>query len=299
MKDLPRIILTAIISSFLTVLIMTGDFSQLGDRTPEGLPDAPVISQEENKDHSTIDVVKSASPAVVSIIATKEVPIYETFQSEPSDPFDSFKLDPFDFFNQRRIERRPTGKTERQEIGGGTGFVVGDNMLITNKHVVEDTEAKYFIIESDGEEIEAEVIARDPVYDIALLKAELGIKALRLGDSDSLEVGQTVVTIGNALGEFSNTVSVGVVSGLERTIAADLRSLIQTDAAINRGNSGGPLLNLRGEVVGINTAIASSGQNIGFAIPMNMAKASMDFPAPGGASSTLPSASRRSRITTM
>jgi serine protease Do len=123
-------------------------------------------------------------------------------------------------------------------------------------------------------------LAKDPVQDLAILKIEgSDFPIVRLGDSDSLQIGQTVIAIGNALGEFQNTVSVGVISGLGRTITASgggmietLEDIIQTDAAINPGNSGGPLLNLKGEVIGINTAVSLEGQNIGFTIPINKAK---------------------------
>ena len=129
---------------------------------------------------------------------------------------------------------------------------------------------------------EAEVLARDPVQDLAILKINppiSGFPVVKLGDSDTIRLGQTAIAIGNALGDFRNTVSVGVISGLARTITASgggfteiIQGVIQTDAAINRGNSGGPLLNLKGEVIGINTAIVSGAQNIGFAIPINQAK---------------------------
>ncbi|MBI2057779.1 MAG: trypsin-like peptidase domain-containing protein, partial [Candidatus Yanofskybacteria bacterium] len=130
------------------------------------------------------------------------------------------------------------------------------------------------------EKYPAEILAKDSLHDLAVLKIS-GNKfpTLKLGDSDKLQIGQTVIAIGNALGEFSNTVSRGVVSGLSRSIVASsgtgsekLEQLIQTDAAINPGNSGGPLLNLNGEVIGINTAIAQGAQNIGFAIPVNQVR---------------------------
>jgi serine protease Do len=152
---------------------------------------------------------------------------------------------------------------------------------VTNKHVVSDKSADYTVLLNDGKKYKAKILARDPVQDIAILKIDAsGLPVLELGDSDTLELGQTVIAIGNALGEFRNTVSVGVVSGLSRTITASganygsevIQGVIQTDAAINPGNSGGPLLNLKGQVIGINTAIVSGAQNIGFAIPINNAK---------------------------
>jgi len=140
------------------------------------------------------------------------------------------------------------------------------------------------VLTNDGRKYSAKVIARDPYEDVAVVKIEAtNLKPLRLGDSSQLMLGSTVIAIGNALGEFKNTVSVGVISGLGRTITAGdssgqevLTDVIQTDAAINRGNSGGPLLNLKGEVIGINTAIVSGAENIGFAIPINRVKKSIE-----------------------
>ena len=165
-------------------------------------------------------------------------------------------------------------------------------MVLTNKHVVLDEEADYTVLTNDGRRFPAKVLARDPVQDLSLLKIEeekivdeeggflqKSFPIVKLGDSDNLQIGQTVIAIGNVLGEFCNTVSVGVISGLSRTITASsgnlvetLEDVIQTDAAINKGNSGGPLLNLKGEVMGINTATVLDAQSIGFAIPINKAK---------------------------
>ncbi|MDD5696607.1 MAG: trypsin-like peptidase domain-containing protein, partial [Candidatus Pacebacteria bacterium] len=132
---------------------------------------------------------------------------------------------------------------------------------------------------SDDKEYPARVLARDPVQDLAIIKIEgTGFTPLKLGSSSDVQIGQTAIAIGNALGELQNTVSVGVISGLGRTVTASgqgmvetLEDIIQTDAAINQGNSGGPLLNLSGEVIGINTAVDLSGENIGFAIPIDKA----------------------------
>ena len=148
--------------------------------------------------------------------------------------------------------------------------------------MVSDTQASYTVITNDGKKYDAKVLARDPSQDFAVVKINAtGLPTVTLGDSDGLDLGQTAIAIGNALGQFSNTVSVGVVSGLERTVTASdesgggeetIQGVIQTDAAINPGNSGGPLLNLQGQVIGINTAVASGAQSIGFAIPINRAK---------------------------
>jgi serine protease Do len=157
-------------------------------------------------------------------------------------------------------------------------------MILTNKHVVSDATASYSVMTNDGKKYEAKVLARDGVQDLAVLKiAASGLSVAPLGNSDTVRLGQTAITIGNALSEFRNTVSVGVVSGLARNVTAgsggfseELEGVIQTDAAINPGNSGGPLINLKGEVIGINTAIVSGAQNIGFALPINNAKRDID-----------------------
>jgi serine protease Do len=232
-------------------------------------------------EQKVINVVEEVSGGVVSIIASKDVPVFEQFFRSP------FQNDPFfrQFFPEFQMPDQRQNGTERQEVSAGTGFVVSsDGLIITNKHVVSDEEADYTVISNDGEKYEAEVLARDPLQDLAVLKidnpkGEEALSSLRLGDSDSLKQGQSVIAIGNALGEFQNTVSVGVISGLRRTVVASsgfgqsetLEEVIQTDTAINPGNSGGPLLNLSGEVVGINVARASA-ENIGFAIPINAAK---------------------------
>lgn len=249
------------------------------------------ITEKETKekiirqDEIVVQVVEKASPAVVSVVATKDVPIIEQFFIDP------FGDDPFfrQFFGDRgfgfRIPQFRQKGTEKQEISSGTGFIVSeDGLIITNKHVVADTEAEYTALFNDGRKRPAKVLARDPLQDLAILKVDgSGYTALPLGDSSGVKIGQTVIAIGNALGEFRNTVSVGVVSGLQRSVIArgasgieELQELIQTDAAINPGNSGGPLLNLRGEVIGINTAIAQGAENIGFAIPINKAKKDLE-----------------------
>ncbi len=170
--------------------------------------------------------------------------------------------------------------------GGGTGFIItGDGLIVTNKHVVADDGAAYTVFTSTGDAHEAKVLARDPLNDLAVLKIEAsGLPVVQLGDSDALKIGQHVVAIGNALGEFSNSVTTGVISAKERQIQAqagrgvveNLSGLLQTDAAINPGNSGGPLVNLAGQVIGINTAVAGGAENIGFAIPINVVKKAIE-----------------------
>jgi serine protease Do len=150
--------------------------------------------------------------------------------------------------------------------------------------VIEDTEAEYTVFTNDGSSYQAGVVSLDPFNDLAFLRIEAsGLREVKLGDSDSIHIGQTVIAIGNTLSEYHNTVTKGVVSGLGRTVIAGedrnsetLENVIQTDAAINPGNSGGPLLDLAGEVIGVNTAIDREGESIGFAIPINDAKTVID-----------------------
>jgi serine protease Do len=243
------------------------------EKPEESAPYLPQTSQEE----AIIKVVKEASPAVVSVIITKDIPKLKLYYEEPFKEFEEFFGIPFEF----KIPQWKQEGYEKQEIGGGTAFFISeDGMLLTNAHVVLDKEADYTVLTNDGKKYKAKVLARDTVRDLAILKVEGGpFPTLKLGDSDKLEIGQTVIAIGNALGEFRNTVSVGVISGLGRTVTASgggiietIEDVIQTDAAINRGNSGGPLLNLKGEVIGVNFAMASGAENIGFAIPINKAK---------------------------
>jgi serine protease Do len=179
-----------------------------------------------------------------------------------------------DFFgNSRQLE----------QSGSGTGVILdASGIIVTNKHVVPTGTSTVKVTLADGTILNAEVLARDPRNDIAFIKVTdkkgKDLKPAKLGDSAKMEVGDKVVAIGNALGEFQNTVTSGIVSGYGRDITAGeagdseaLTNLIQTDAAINRGNSGGPLVNINGEVIGINTAITGSdnGQSLGFSIPVN------------------------------
>jgi len=229
-----------------------------------------VVSREDQ----IVKVIESVSNSVVSVVATKDIPIIEEYYINP------FGDDPLfgQFFQEFQVPQYRQKGTEKKQVSSGTGFFVSnDGLVITNKHVVEDKEAEYTIIINDGSRFNAKVLARDPFQDVAILKVEgSNFKSLSIGDSDKIKIGQTVIAIGNALGEFQNTVSTGIISGLNRNVTLDtgeeLQGLIQTDAAINRGNSGGPLVNLAGEVIGINTAMAQSAENIGFALPINIAK---------------------------
>ena len=258
---------------------LNAKFPELQDNIGKGIAEEyqPQTSQEEK----IIQAVKSVSPAVVSIIISKDVPIMEQRFVNPFGDIEQLFGQPFGFSIPEYYQKG----TEKKEVGGGTGFIVSeDRMILTNKHVVSDEKAEYTVFTNDGKKFLAKVLARDQVQDIAIIQVVQGenikFPTVQLGDSENLQIGQSVIAIGNALGEFKNTVSVGVVSGLGRTITASggdevaetLEGIIQTDAAINRGNSGGPLLNLKGDVIGMNTAVVSGAQSLGFTIPINKAK---------------------------
>ncbi len=176
-----------------------------------------------------------------------------------------------------------SGQTFSEQDSAGSGVIISkDGLILTNKHVLPESLTKATVELSDGTVYEdTEVIGRDPFSDIAFLKIKdaKNLTAAKLGDSDAIRVGQKVIAIGNALGEFDTTVTAGIISGLGRPLVAGsgsdaepLANLFQTDTAINPGNSGGPLLNLSGEVIGVNTAVAGGAENIGFAIPINDVK---------------------------
>ncbi len=229
-----------------------------------------------------VEVIKKISPAVVSITISKNLPKIRRDFVQPLDEF----MDPH---GPPVIRYRKEGR-QKVKLGGGSGFFVSsEGIIITNRHVVISPDVDYTIVTTDEKEHQAEVLARDPVNDIAILKLKdtKGKKfpILELGNSDNIELGQSVIAIGNALGTFSNTVSTGVVSGLSRFITAQdglsghiaqLKGLVQTDAAINPGNSGGPLVGFDGKVIAINTAVVHGAQNIGFAIPINNTKKDLD-----------------------
>jgi len=253
------------------------------------------IVNEVSREEAIISAIEKASPSVVSIIITKDMPIFEEYYMNPLLPTPDIFFDQ-PFFDIRIPQYKQKGTEERQ-IGGGTGFIISkDGMVLTNKHVVQDKEADYTILTNDGHKYPAKVLARDPIEDLAVLEIdkeaiiaegievnEMSFPMIKIGNSSDLRIGQTVIAIGNALGEYRNTISVGVVSGLGRTITASgggmvetLEDVIQTDAAINKGNSGGPLLNIKGEVIGINVAMAEEAQSIGFSIPVDKAKRNIE-----------------------
>ncbi len=238
------------------------------------------VSQED----LVVNLVEKYSPAVVSVVATKDIPVIE-----------KYFINPYSFFPEIQVPQYRQNGTEAVEVSTATGFFVSnDGYLLTNKHVVADKDARYSIILKNGDKLSVDVLARDQYQDIAILKVVLPASPadrpeedkdkkfnyIPFANSDKIKAGQTVVAIGNTLGKFQNSVSVGIISGLNREIAAQsstgeivpLQKIIQTDSAINHGNSGGPLLNLNGQVVGINTAVAQEAENVGFALPINITK---------------------------
>jgi serine protease Do len=224
----------------------------------------------------TVKIVREVCPAVITIVVSRDLPKIEGFYTFPLKK-GNFVLPKFN-----------NGKKEKVKIGGGSGFIISKTgLIITSRHVVADTEAEYTVIVEPKEKYPAKVLARDSINDVAILKVnpKRSLPFLKMGCSRNIEIGEEVIAVGNALGEFQDTVSSGIVSGLSRFIQADdhlnentarLRGLIQTDAAINPGNSGGPLINMEGNVIGINTATIMGAQNIGFAIPIDYAKKDLE-----------------------
>ncbi|MFC1756583.1 S1C family serine protease [Patescibacteria group bacterium] len=243
--------------------------------------DVVIVTQED----LIVNIVENYTSAVVSVVASKDIPVIEQYFINPFQEDEFFNnIFPPGFLPEMQVPQYRQKGTERVEISSGTGFFVSeDGYLLTNKHVVADQKAEYTIVMNDGRSLPAIVMALDPFQDLAVLKIkpEEGEKFnhIPFANSDKIKVGQTVIAIGNTLGEFQNTVSIGIVSGIDRTVVATgsfgsekLQRIIQTDAAVNPGNSGGPLLDLEGKVIGINTAVAQGAENVGFALPINIAK---------------------------
>ncbi len=236
------------------------------------------LAQTKTSEKQTVVYEESVITKVVDESLSSVVTIGITKTSSGRE--DLYEFNPFSPFSPFR---QVPQKQENVEQNIGSGFIISnDGLILTNKHVVADTDATYQILTNDNKKHSVDKIYRDPLNDLAILKTNAsGLKPLKLGDSSNLKLGQMAIAIGTPLGEFKNTVTVGIISGLGRGITAGspfegyvekLDNVIQTDAAISAGNSGGPLLNSKGEIIGINTAIAAEGQNIGFAIPINTAK---------------------------
>jgi len=222
---------------------------------------APQIEEKQEKidiislENTINETVVEIAPSVVSIVIKKDMVIYRS--------------DPWGFF------QTPTGTINKKVWWGSGFFVKKDGTIITNKHVVQDSEAEYTVILSTWEEYDASVIALDPINDLAVIKIsdeEREFSPLKIiQNEDEIEVWDFWIAVGNALAEFQNSVSLWIVSAKDRSIEAEwstLSGLLQTDAAINPWNSGGPLINLNGNVIGINTAIASGSNGIGFAFTL-------------------------------
>jgi serine protease Do len=268
-QKIANIVLISVLASSLTGFLGGGIAFSYIDRVQNTTTQTSNLNISEEQS-AIIDLVEKSNQSVVSISISKQIPLRRST--------------PFDFFFGIPIQDNSQPQNQEQEIdrtiGGGTGFVVSsDGLIVTNKHVVSDSTATYKVLFNDGSEVKAEVKALHPTQDLAIIKVDKNnLKPVEFADSEQLKVGQTAVAIGNALNEFNNTVSRGVISGLRRSIVASdnrgnseqLSQVIQTDAAINQGNSGGPLLDINAKVIGVNVATAQGAQSIGFAIPSNV-----------------------------
>lgn len=249
----PWVIATAVLSVLLLGGLTAGGFYFVSQQA------SPATAYDGNKattasEATVSDVIEKVSPSVVSIVTnTTKQTIYGASQAQAA----------------------------------GTGIIISsDGYILTNRHVIADA-SKVEVVLEDGTTYEnVKVVGADPLNDVAYLKISdvSNLKAAQIGDSSTIRVGQQVIAIGNALGQYQNTVSSGIVSGKGRSLSASdeasdteesLTDMLQTDAAINSGNSGGPLLNYAGQVIGINTAVATDATGIGFAIPINAAKGTM------------------------
>lgn len=253
--------------AFVSVLL-TGDTRSTPDRAA-GATETTVFPTPGEIHSSIADVADKVRPAVVYIKTERSV----------NDPDRGESFGPFDFFREMFPD-----EGNRRLPGGGSGFVIdAEGRILTNYHVVRDATRITVVVGygADEEEYDATVVGYDSYTDIAVLKINAGKKlpAVELGDSDEMRVGDWVMAVGTPFGQLAGTVTVGIISAKGRTDLfimggnnQGFQDFIQTDASINFGNSGGPLVNMRGEAIGINTAINPSGQGIGFAIPINMAK---------------------------
>ncbi len=256
---------SVVLAAVLGVLVSSAVYYWLPPRASLDVRDRNV--QMVTEEDQVILVVQRSLAAVVSIDVTRTVSTTRT-----------------SFFDEDQLNALPP--SIRRRVGGGSGFfVAADGLVVTNRHVVDDEAARYVVTLQDGTQYPAKILAVDPTLDLAVLRVEnvSNMPVLELGDSEAVQIGQTVIAIGNALAEFQNSVTKGVISGKNRRLIAGgvggaevLEEAIQTDAPISPGNSGGPLLDLRGRVIGVNTAISSDGQSLGFAIPANAVKRAIE-----------------------
>lgn len=267
-KNNTVLLASVILNAFFLVIVMFfmnvlgGTYQEHGGLSGGG------GSSRSAEERAVIDVVAKSNPAVVSIVATANLPQLNQEQRRL-----------FDFFAPYLDLDMPQDSQTRQ-VGGGSGFFVSpDGHIVTNRHVVDNDSLDYTVVTSGGERYDVTIVAKDPIYDVAILKIDItDAPFLTFGDSDEIVLGETVIAIGNALAEFSNSITKGVVSGLSRSVVARgrvgqtefLENVIQTDAGINPGNSGGPLLDLDGNVIGVNVAVAAGSENIGFSLPSNL-----------------------------
>ena len=266
-------IVAIVIASIAFGMILTADLGWMKQSAAQQEIQTPTGTAPSVTIPSFAAIADRTMPAVVSITTT------EVFRPSERRRTPGF-IDPFDFFPNPH--RAPGGdeEEEQQERSGGSGFIISpDGYIITNNHVVEGaTRVDVQLGGEDRRSFRAKVVGTDPATDLALLKIDVKeqLPTVRLGDSNRARVGDWAIAIGNPL-EFENTLTVGVISAKNRSLGisrttSSFENFIQTDAAINFGNSGGPLLNISGEVIGINTAIRGGGQNLGFAVPVNVAK---------------------------
>ncbi len=265
LPGIPALLGVAVLSAALASVSTFGLLSSIGGVPPVSVSPtaAPPTSQPAT---AAQPVVSSTSQDLTDVVArTTNSVVTITAQSARGNGFSPFNL---------------------PSTGVGSGIIVSaDGLILTNNHVVEGAQTLTVTL-ADGSDLGAKVVATDPEHDIAVIRAAgSDLSAATLGDSSRIQVGETVLAIGSPLGEFTDTVTRGIVSALNRSITVSdeqtgqqkqLSDLIQTDAAINPGNSGGPLINASGEVVGMNTATSRSAEGIGFAIPINAAKALID-----------------------
>ncbi len=235
-------------------------FNQIFHKEAKTVKAAPTRAIATLPDFSGI--AEAVNPAVVTIESTA------IFEHPAIDPFSNDDF--FQFFFGPNFRPKPR---QQKQVSWGSGFIISkDGYIVTNNHVIDNAK-KITVTLKDGEKFEAKVIGKDPEIDIALLKIDAkNLTYVPLGDSDKVKVGEWVIAIGNPL-MYDHTVTAGIISAKGRKLGNGLESFLQTDAAINFGNSGGPLVNMKGEVIGVNTAISAQGQNIGFAVPINMVKA--------------------------